>query len=71
MPPKSFELAFLPIFKAFITSQFSYFPLMWMFHSHNLDNKISRIHERAQRSAFTCSKLTIETLEKSVKYVQS
>ena len=35
--------------KAFITSQFSYCPLIWMFHSRNLNNKINRIHERALR----------------------
>ena len=35
------------LMKAFITSQFSYCPLIWMFHSRNLNNKINRIHERA------------------------
>ena len=38
--------------KAFITSQFSYCPLMWMFHSRNLNNKINRIHERALRLVY-------------------
>ena len=33
--------------KAFITSQFSYCPVIWMFHSSNLNNKINRIHEQA------------------------
>ena len=33
------------LMKAFITSQFSYCPLKWMFHSRNLNNKINRIHE--------------------------
>ena len=33
------------LMKAFITSQFSYYPLIWMFHSRSLNNKISRIHE--------------------------
>ena len=35
--------------KAFITSQFSYCLLIWMFHSCNLNNKINRIHEQALR----------------------
>ena len=35
---------------------------------HKILNKI--FHDRSQ-PAITCSKLTIETLEKSVKYVQS
>ena len=35
--------------KAFITSQFSSCPLIWMFQSRNLNNKINRIHEGAHR----------------------
>ena len=38
------------LMKAFITSQFSYCPLIWMFHSRNLNNKINRTRERALRS---------------------
>ena len=38
--------------KAFITSQFSYCPLIWMFHSRSLNNKINRIHERALRLVY-------------------
>ena len=33
--------------KAFIISQFSYFPLIWMLHSRILNNRINNIHERA------------------------
>ena len=40
------------LMKAFITSQFSYCPLIWMFHSRNLNNKINRIHERALRLVY-------------------
>ena len=32
------------LMKAFITSQFSYCPLIWMLHSRNLNNKSNRIH---------------------------
>ena len=35
------------IMKAFITSQFYYAPLTWMFHSRTLNNKINKLHERA------------------------
>ena len=35
------------IMKAFIESQFGYCPLVWMFHSRSLNNKINRKHERA------------------------
>ena len=38
--------------KAFITSQFSYCPVIWMFHSSNLNNKINRIHEQALRLVY-------------------
>ena len=35
------------LMEAFITSQFSYCLLIWMFQSRSLNNKINRIHERA------------------------
>ena len=38
--------------KAFITFWFSHCPLIWMFHSRNLNNKINQIHERALRLAY-------------------
>ena len=34
---------------AFITSQFSYCPLVWMFHSRTLNNQINKIQEKALR----------------------
>ena len=38
--------------KAFIESQFGYCPLVWIFHSRSLNNKINRIHERALRITY-------------------
>ena len=38
--------------KAFITSQFSYCPLIWIFHSRELNNKISTIHDRSLRITY-------------------
>ena len=35
------------LMKVFIVSQFSYFPLIWMFHSRTLNNRTNNIHERA------------------------
>ena len=32
--------------KSFIESQFSYCPLVWMFHSRALNNRINKLHER-------------------------
>ena len=40
------------LIKAFITSQLSYWPLIWIFHSRNLNNKINRIHGRALRLVY-------------------
>ena len=37
---------------AFIISQFSYSPLVWMFHSRTLNNRINKTHEKALRIAY-------------------
>ena len=50
------------IMKSFITSQFGYCPLIWMFHSRTLNNKINAIHERALRITFKDSTSTFEEL---------
>ena len=38
--------------KLFITSLFSYSPLIWMLHSTALNNHINNIHERALRLTY-------------------
>ena len=50
------------IMKAFITSQFGYCPLILIFHSRTLNNKISSVHERARRITSNDSKSTFEEL---------
>ena len=35
--------------KTFITSQFNYCPLVWIFHNRTMNNKINRLYERALR----------------------
>ena len=40
------------IMKAFIESQFGYCPLIWMFHSRTLNNRINKLHERALRLVY-------------------
>ena len=37
------------LMNVFITSQFSYSPLVWMFHSRTLNNQINKIQEKALR----------------------
>ena len=48
--------------KAFIMSQFSYCPLVWMCHSRTLNNKINKLHERALRLAYDDRHSTFEEL---------
>ena len=38
--------------RAFITSQFSYYPLVWIFHSRTLKNQVSKTYERALRLVY-------------------
>ena len=40
------------LMNAFITSQFSYCPLVCMFHSRTLNNRINKIHEKALRLVY-------------------
>ena len=39
--------------KAFITSQFGYCPLVWMFNSRRINNLINRLRERSLRLTYT------------------
>ena len=50
------------IMKAFITSQFSYCPLVWMFHSRKSNNRINRLHERSLRIVYNDYNSTFEEL---------
>ena len=40
------------LLRAFIESKFSYCPLIWMFHSRILDNKINRLYQKALRIVY-------------------
>ena len=50
------------LLRSFVISQFQYCPLVWMFHSRQLNNKINRIHERALRIAHKDYESTFEVL---------
>ena len=50
------------VMKTFIESQFNYCPLIWMFHSRTINNKINRLHERALRIVYSDFKSTFEGL---------
>ena len=47
---------------AFINSQFGYCPLVWMFHSRSLNNRINRIQERALRIVYNDNLSTFNEL---------
>ena len=57
------------IMNAFIFSQFGYCPLVWMFHSKKLDNRISNIHERALSIVFRDYETNFQELLKQNKSV--
>ena len=50
------------IMKSFIESQFGYCPLVWMFHSRTLNNKINKLRERALRLVYKEHNLSFEEL---------
>ena len=50
------------LMKAFITSQFGYCPLIWMFHSRALNNKINSIHESSLRITYNDRTSTFDEL---------
>ena len=52
------------ILKTFIESQFSYCPLVWMFCSRKMNNKINHIHERALRLVYQDYRTSFDDLLK-------
>ena len=40
------------IFKAFFESKFKYYPLFWMFHGKEVNQRINRLHERILRIVY-------------------
>ena len=55
------------LMKAFIESQFNYCPLIWMFHSRTMNDKIDRIHERALRLVYSDSVSSFNKLLKKAR----
>ena len=50
------------LMKAFVESQFGYCPLIWMYHSRTLNNKINKLHERALRLVYKNNTSSFEEL---------
>ena len=50
------------LFKSFIHSQFAYCPLVWMFHTRGLNNKLNKLHERSLRMVYDDDKSSFQDL---------
>ena len=50
------------LMNAFFTSQFSYYPLTWIFHSRKPNSKTNRLHERCLRVVYNDRLSTFEEL---------
>lgn len=50
------------LMNAFFYSQFNYCPVIWMFHSCILNNKINRLHERCLRIVYNDKQSSFEEL---------
>ena len=50
------------LMKAFIESQFSYCPLIWMFHNRTLNNRINKLHENALQLVYNNYNLSFNDL---------
>ena len=57
------------LMKSFINSQFNYCPLVWMFYSRYLNNKINKLQERALRMVYNDQTSTFESLLEKDKSV--
>ena len=52
------------LMRAFFNSQFSYCPLVWMFHNRQINTKINNLHFRALRMIYADENSTFEELLK-------
>ena len=57
------------LFKAFVVSQFNYCPLVWMFHTKELNGRINSLHEKAFRLIYQNRNLSFDELLKLDKSV--
>ena len=50
------------LMRAFVTSPLQHYPLIWMFHSRHLNQKINKIQERALRTTYKDTESTFSEL---------
>ena len=59
------------VMKAYMISQFGYYPLVWMFHSRGLNNKVNSLHERALRITHCDRSFSFQGLLKKDNFVSN
>ena len=47
---------------SFFTSQFNYYPLVWMWHNRTINNKINCLHEKCLRIVYNNNKSSFQEL---------
>ena len=56
--------------KAFIELQFGYCPLIWMFHSRGVNNKINHLHERQLRIVYKGNICSLEEVISRLLFIR-
>ena len=54
--------------KSFVTSQFEYSPLIWMFHGRRVHDKIHSVHERALKITYQYHVTAFQELLKTTPF---
>ena len=52
---------------AFLSSQFNYYPLIWMCHIRMLNNRISRLHERCLQIIHNGKHASVDSFKTAIK----
>ena len=58
------------LMKTFVESQFGYCPLIWMFHSSNVNSKINHLQERSLRIVYNDYRTSFEDLLKKDNFLK-
>ena len=56
------------LFKAFIEAQFQHFPLLWMFHGRQINDKINKLHEKSLKIVYNDIATSFDNLLIKDKY---
>ena len=50
------------LINSFFTSQFNYWPLVWMCHNRTINKKINRLHKKCRRIVYNDNKSSFQGL---------